>query len=222
MIRGMARTTSTPAFRNRIVGQGTEKPDQLLANPANWRIHPQRQQEALEGSLSQVGWVQQIIVNKVTGHVVDGHARVALALRQDEAEVPVLYVELSEEEERLILATLDPIAAMAGTDREQLGALLEELEVGADAGLADLLEELRDEATLPEDGGRDDPEGEGRGLGDGVVIAYQLVFDSEDQQQRWYQLLKALRGRYPDLETHAARLDRWIAEQEAEDAGATE
>lgn len=213
MIRAMARTP-TPAYRNRIVGQGTEKPDQLLANPANWRIHPKRQQEALEGSLSEVGWVQQIIVNKTTGHVVDGHARVALAISAEEAEVPVLYVELTEEEERLVLATLDPIAAMAGTDREQLGHLLEELEVGADAGLADLLEELRDEATLPEDGGAGDP-AEGRGLGEGMVIAYQLVFDDEEQQQRWYGFLKGLRQRHPDLETHAARVDRHLQELEA-------
>jgi hypothetical protein len=35
----------TPAtWRNRIVGSGEEPPDQLLANPANWRIHPGSQQ----------------------------------------------------------------------------------------------------------------------------------------------------------------------------------
>ena len=31
---------ATPTWRNRIVGTGEEAPDQLLANPANWRIHP--------------------------------------------------------------------------------------------------------------------------------------------------------------------------------------
>jgi len=30
----------TPTWRNRITGSGEEAPDQLLANPANWRIHP--------------------------------------------------------------------------------------------------------------------------------------------------------------------------------------
>lgn len=45
------------AWENRIVGQGEEAPDQLLANPANWRIHP-------------------------NGHVVDGHLRVAMALSE--------------------------------------------------------------------------------------------------------------------------------------------
>lgn len=36
------------AFRNRIVGEGVEAPDQLLANPRNWRAHPKHQVDALE------------------------------------------------------------------------------------------------------------------------------------------------------------------------------
>jgi hypothetical protein len=59
-------------------------PDQLLANPRNWRIHPKAQQEALAAVLDQVGWVQDIIVNQRTGHVVDGHARIALAISKQE------------------------------------------------------------------------------------------------------------------------------------------
>lgn len=103
-------------WQNRIVGSGEEDPEQLLANPGNWRIHPKRQQDALSGVLDEVGWVDQIIVNQRTGHVVDGHLRVSLALRRNEPTVPVLYVDLSEAEEKLVLATLDPIAAMATAD----------------------------------------------------------------------------------------------------------
>ena len=65
-------------WRNRITGHGQEAPDQLLANPRNWRVHPKAQQEALAAVLDQVGWVQDVIVNQRTGHVVDGHARIAL------------------------------------------------------------------------------------------------------------------------------------------------
>jgi hypothetical protein len=70
----------TTGWRNRIAGAGEEAPDQLLANPANWRIHPKAQQDALSGALDAVGWVQQVLVNRRTGFVVDGHARVALTL----------------------------------------------------------------------------------------------------------------------------------------------
>lgn len=105
-------------WKNRIVGYDVVEADQLLAHPSNWRIHPKAQQDALTGVLDDVGWVQEIIVNKTTGHVVDGHMRVEVALTRGES-VPVKYVELSEAEEQLILATIDPISAMAGADNEQ-------------------------------------------------------------------------------------------------------
>ena len=136
-------------WENRIVGTGEEPPEQLMANPFNWRIHPKVQQEALEGALDQIGWVQQIVVNRRTGHVVDGHLRVTLAMRRNEASVPVLYVDLSEDEERLALATLDPISAMAAADDVKLGELLAQVEV-QEAGLAALLQDLKAKSTLPE------------------------------------------------------------------------
>jgi ParB-like chromosome segregation protein Spo0J len=111
-------------WENRIVGYGEEAPDQLLANPQNWRIHSKNQQDAVAGVLAEVGWVQSVIVNRRTGHLVDGHLRVSIALRDDAKTVPVVYVDLSPEEESLILATLDPLAALAGTDREKLEDLL--------------------------------------------------------------------------------------------------
>ena len=135
------RTAPTTAWRNRITGSGEEAPDQLLANPANWRIHPKAQQDALAGALDAVGWVQQVLVNRRTGFVVDGHARVALALSRGEPTVPVLYVDLAPDEEALVLATLDPIGAMAGRDDEKLKALLADVTVD-DAGLLALLGDL--------------------------------------------------------------------------------
>ena len=131
----MSRTTQPAApdpWRNRIVGQGDEAPDQLLANPSNWRVHPMAQREALAAVLDEVGWVQRVIVNKTTQHVVDGHLRVALALSRDEPTIPVNYVELDVREESLVLAALDPIAAMATTDKDKLRELLEQAQVTDD------------------------------------------------------------------------------------------
>lgn len=146
----MSRGKTKPdPFRSRIVGEGQEAPDQLLANPRNWRVHPKEQVEALDGLLSQVGWVQRVIVNRTTGHVVDGHARVALALKREEPTVPVLYVELTEAEEALVLAALDPIAGMAGTDQAMLDELLADVEAQGE-GLRAMLDGLSSD-----DGGTD-------------------------------------------------------------------
>ncbi len=138
----MTTTPTAPAavWRNRIVGHA-EVPEQLLANPANWRLHPMEQQQALAGALSEVGWVAQVLVNRTTGHVVDGHLRADLAISRGEPSVPVAYVELSEEEERLVLASLDPLAAMATAEKDALEALLAGLSPG-DEALAALLAEL--------------------------------------------------------------------------------
>jgi hypothetical protein len=135
-----------PAFapapwRNRIVGSGEASPAELLANPRNWRTHPPDQRAALTGSLAEVGWVAQVLVNRTTGHVVDGHARLDEAMARSEPTVPVLYVELSAEEEALVLATLDPIGAMATADTAKLRDLLADLSVD-DVGLARLLADL--------------------------------------------------------------------------------
>jgi DNA modification methylase len=114
-------------IENRIVGSGVEQLDNILFNPRNWRVHPAGQQSALEGVLDEVGYVQNVIINKRTGHLVDGHLRCQLAARKGEKEIPVVYVDISEEEEALVLATIDPIGAMANTDKQKLQSLMEEI-----------------------------------------------------------------------------------------------
>jgi DNA modification methylase len=129
------------AWESRIVGHGDAAPADLVGNPRNWRTHPKAQRDALAGVLDQVGWVQDVIVNKRTGYLVDGHARVAVAAQRGEASVPVVYVDLSEDEELLILATLDPLAAMAEADTEVLADLLASV-TSEDAALTSMLDAL--------------------------------------------------------------------------------
>lgn len=131
----------TAPLRSRIVATGNEPPDQLLANPLNWRVHPRHQQDAVNDALERVGWVQQVIVNRTTGHLIDGHLRVTLADRRNEPTIPVLYVELDPDEERLILATLDPLAGLAVADRDILQDLIADLPEQDDA-LTAVLQDL--------------------------------------------------------------------------------
>lgn len=142
--------TPPPAFdpwRSRIVGQGEESAKALFANPKNWRTHPSGQAKALRGALGEVGWVQQVIVNRQTGLLIDGHLRVELAAERDET-VPTLYVDLTEDEEALVLATLDPIGAMAGTSTERLEELMAGL--GPRPDLEELFADLMAQAGVVE------------------------------------------------------------------------
>ncbi len=154
-------TKSTP-WKSRIVDHGEVAPDQLLANPKNFRIHPSMQQAALGGSLNTLGWISEVIVNRTTGHLVDGHLRVVMALRNSEPFVPVTYVELTELEESQALLSLDPIAAMASTDAAQLQALLDAVgETATDAQVKEFLKGMQAEADeLAEYGGDGTPAGE--------------------------------------------------------------
>jgi DNA modification methylase len=134
-------TTTLDPWRNRIVGHADVSPTELVPNPRNWRTHPADQQRALSGALADVGWVAEVLVNRTTGHVVDGHLRVELALERSEPSIPVTYVELSEAEERLVLATLDPLTAMADAEAAALADLLAGLDPG-DEDLRALLDDL--------------------------------------------------------------------------------
>lgn len=109
---------------SKIIGHGEEKVEDLLANPLNFRIHPDHQQRALAGSIDDIGFIRSVTVNQRTGRVVDGHLRVHLALRSGVETLPVEYVDLDEQEEALALLSLDPIAAMAASDREKLSELM--------------------------------------------------------------------------------------------------
>lgn len=120
-------------WRDRIVGEGMVPPGDLAPHPLNPRTHPASQARALEGLLQEVGWVQRVVVNKATGRIVDGHLRVEVAKARGEPTVPVVYVDLTEPEEALVLALLDPIAGLAGLNREALATLVAGLEVEDEA-----------------------------------------------------------------------------------------
>jgi DNA modification methylase len=96
-------------------------------------MHSPAQQAALEGVLGEVGWVQDVVVNRTTGHLIDGHLRVAAAKKRNEATVPVVYVELTPAEEDLVLATFDPIGSMATCNEEALSKLLGTAQANTDA-----------------------------------------------------------------------------------------
>src|SRR5262245_51772281 len=92
----------------------------LTANPRNWRKHPDTQMAAIKGLIAdpEVGWAGALLFNERTGRLIDGHARQKIS--DAKALVPVLIGSWSEEAEKRILLTLDPIAGMAVADIAQL------------------------------------------------------------------------------------------------------
>lgn len=168
-------------WKNRIVRHGEQPANQFTANALNFRRHPNQQREALRGSLSELGWIQSVVVNKTTGNVIDGHARIEEALSIDEESlVPFVEVEISEAEEKLALATFDPISAMATTDKEVLDILLHEVSTG-DAALQQLMSDLAaKEGLIP----KDEPLRDGDTSPQIGALQFRVIVICESEQQQ--------------------------------------
>ena len=122
----------------------------LRPNPKNWRTHPEAQANALRGLLSEVGMADAVLARELEDGslmLIDGHLR---AETIGEEEVPVLVLDVNEAEADKILATLDPLAAMAEADAAKLDAILREVDTGS-PDVQQLLADLAEEAGLYQD-----------------------------------------------------------------------
>lgn len=134
------------AYAVRIVGHEDVDPKVLVPNPSNWREHPDFQRAALNGALTDIGWVDEIMVNKTTGRIIDGHLRLDLALKQDEPLVPVRWVELTPEEEAIVLITYDPLGDLSRRTDAMLRELIDGINT-PDESLQGFLDSVRNTIT---------------------------------------------------------------------------
>ena len=123
----MAKKKNEPSkWQSKIVGHGKVPASQLLANPFNHRRHPEKQRQVVAASIEELGFIKSVIVNQLTGHIVDGHERVMQALGVgEETLVDVEYVELSPEDEKKALLILDASSELAEVDKELMLASLD-------------------------------------------------------------------------------------------------
>lgn len=99
-------------------------PDDLSPNPKNWRTHPEAQKQALAAGILSSGWAVPLIYNERFKRLIDGHARREVAIQLGMESVPVYIVDVDEEAEERLLASIDTIGQMAGTDKATLAELL--------------------------------------------------------------------------------------------------
>lgn len=123
----MAKNSGSKKWRNRVRELRYVQAAELKANPRNFRKHPERQTKALKGVLDAVGVAGALLAYEHPERgleLIDGHLRQEIG-----GEWPVLILDVTEAEANVLLATHDPIAAMAEQNNDVLTELIESLEI---------------------------------------------------------------------------------------------
>jgi len=175
-------------IRDRVRELRRVKAGELKPHPHNWRLHPKAQQDALRGVLAEVGYADALVARELPDgslQLIDGHLR---AETTPDVEVPVLVVDLSDEEAAKLLAVLDPLADMAEANRDVLAELIEQIETESEA-VRELFSGMLTEPELPE---TSDPH-DGSPPEKTIPEAFQVVVECRDEaeQQELYERLTA-------------------------------
>lgn len=132
-------------WRDRVVEMRRVPASELNANPKNWREHPPEQQRAMQGVLEEVGIAGALLARETPAglELIDGHLRTEL---DDGTEWPVLVLDVDENEADVLLASVDPIGALAKRNDDLLRDLIEGLHVENDS-LSELLDLMESEVA---------------------------------------------------------------------------
>ena len=175
----------------------------LKPDPDNARAHNEANLSAIAGSLEKFGQRKPIVIagdNIVVAG--NGTLEAAKTLGWTEIEVARVPNEWSWEQVRAYALADNRTAEMAEWNPQILAAQLLELDaVGWDVS------EFGFESLEPP---TDEPTGEG-GLGN-PIVSFNIVFDNEDQQSRFYQFTKYLKQAHGNKDTLAGRLDEHISQ----------
>jgi DNA modification methylase len=115
--------------------QVTQVPiDDLRPDPVNARRMGEDELNALERSIRQFGFVQPIVARREDRVVIGGHQRLTVARRLGLTTVPVVYLDLSTEQARLLGLALNKISG--SWDDMLLARLLADLQATPDLDLS--------------------------------------------------------------------------------------
>jgi hypothetical protein len=125
---------SALCFPNRIKSHRKVRAGDLVPHEWNFRLHGGDQSAALDATYREVGFARSLLAFELPDgrlKLIDGHLRRDLA---PDMLVDVEVLDVTEEEARKLLLTIDPLAAIAHTQQE-LHARLRDITPVADADL---------------------------------------------------------------------------------------
>jgi hypothetical protein len=111
--------------RNRIKGHRRVRAGDLVPHEWNFRTHPAMQRSALKALYQQVGFARSLLAYELPDgrlKLIDGHLRRDL---DPDMEVEVEILDVTEDEARALLLSIDPLAALAESQAHVRDRLLE-------------------------------------------------------------------------------------------------
>jgi hypothetical protein len=166
-------------IRDRIKELRRVPAGELRPNPRNWRLHPPAQQDALRGVLAEVGYADALLARELpdgTLMLIDGHLR---AETTPDAVVPVLILDVDEQEADKILLTHDPLAGMATIADVHLQSLLADVQTESSA-VRGLLDSIATNAPVYAE--RNNKPGESAGMV--IPESFQVVVECRDESDQ--------------------------------------
>lgn len=119
--------------RNRIIGHRRVRAGDLIPHECNWRRHPPEQRAALVALYGEVGFARSLLAYELADgrlQLIDGH------LRRDidpDMLVDVEVLDVTPEEARKLLLSMDSLAGLAEADAEAVAALRQTVATDAPA-----------------------------------------------------------------------------------------
>jgi hypothetical protein len=138
------------AIKNRIKELRYVTAQELEPHPLQHRLHPDKQKQALDAALREIGIADALLAYEVDGklRLIDGHGRREVA---PDTKWPVLVLDVNDAEAKQILAQHDALAGLAEVDAGALDALLREVSSGEEALQALFSEMAQDAGLFPND-----------------------------------------------------------------------
>ena len=166
-------------IRDRIRELRRVKAAELRPNPRNWRIHPAEQQNALRAILAEVGYVDALLARECADgalELIDGHLR---AETTPDQLVPVLILDVDENEADLVLATFDPLSQLAEPDTEKLNELFHDLDIAAEP-----LRQMLADLVGPSDAAQPIEPSPAADESDRLGAKYHVLVECDDESQQ--------------------------------------
>jgi ParB-like nuclease domain len=121
-------------LRSRIKAHRKVRVGDLVPHELNPRTHSTEQRRALRSLIGDLGFARSILVYELPDgrlKIIDGHLRQSELRPDDQVDVEIL--DVSDDEARALLLSIDPLAQLAGYDGHALDQLRERTQTATTA-----------------------------------------------------------------------------------------